>query len=239
MSATHEIVMRDAQMKADSFAGLSRRYAASGHSWLALHAQVAADLAAADFAAARTQDTAWDRAQVAAEIAALIDETKDSRDVAFDVRAILANALGDAAYDVWGGLVGNLDHLEGFGPADLDAHMDALAQRFSDDTVEVYLGRLDLACAYMPIAVTASDRIARQYDKDVSGFEAWLIRRSLANGDTTLTQYDLLWTLGMEAVASIEELPTSPRQARHVVLSRLVWAVGPQEAGRLLDSLEA
>jgi len=79
--------------------------------------------------------------------------------------------------------------------------------------------------------------ISDQYDVDMAKFEAWLIRRSIARQDLHLTQYELLWSLGTAALASVATLPADPTQARHLVISRLVWAVGPDEAPELLAAL--
>lgn len=238
MSIPQNVLTRDADMKTQSYQGMSREYAAAGHSWLAVHAQVASDLAAADHAALLSNSTTWDRDAVADSIANLDLDGSTARDAAYATREAISAGLDDIAFEVWREYISGLDHLEGLPTVDLTLLQQGLEERFAHTSAEEYLGyRLTeaeegSARAASLAADTASipDAIVAQYDADVAAFEAWLLQRSITIKDFHFTQYEMLWSLGMAAVASLPPLPGDAEAARHMVLSRLAWAIGPVEA---------
>lgn len=237
------IAFKDADQKTRSFEGLSQQYAAGEHTWLALHAQVASDLAAADRAANETRSTTWSRAAAADAIAALDLGDSEPRQIAFLVREAISNQLDDIAFQSWREVVGSLDHLDGLPSPDVRIFGEALSQRFAGRTTEEYLWQrqteaVDCSRKAQDARQTGAPKgavIMAQYDGDVAAFEAWLIRRSLELRDFHLTQYELMWALGTAALSALPQLPAEPETARHMVLSRMAWAVGPQEAAQFIS----
>lgn len=232
--APNDVIMRDAEQKTRSFAGLSRQYAAQGHAWLALHAQAASDLAAAHYATLSTGVDSWDRAPLTEALAAMDIEGCDASQAIFHTRREIGESLTDDAFALWRDTTATTHHLNGLGTVTCDTFRQALEARFADLAVEEYLWRRTQEAQQADDeARTTLDTvmaIRRHYDGDVAAYESWLIRRSLALGDFPLTQYELLWALGMAAIGGLPALPEDALTARQMVLSRLAWALGPEEA---------
>lgn len=229
----------DAQMKAACYAGMSRHYATYGHGWLAVHAQVAADLAAAQAAVLTSAtSTPWVGAAVASTLAQTALEGLTARDVAREARAAIAQHLSDEAYDSWSTLTSSLEHLDAGLDISPETFTGEIQSRFEGLSPEDYIAlRRAEGLSEVPPGGDLAQLISDQYDADMAAYEAWLLRRSLERGDTHLTQYELLWSLGTAAVSDLGTLPSDPVLSRRRVLSRLFWAIGPDEGENFLTEL--
>lgn len=225
----------DAKQKAHSYAGLARSYATGANdAWLALHAQLAADTAAAVAVGG----------QVPALGALLPELTKefagDARRVLVSLRALIAARLDEDTCAAWSEMIADPEYLADLPPATPDYLASLTAARgITDDGIEEAINAKEEQASALAeearAALSSGDEetaINALYDGDLCKFEEWLLRRAVAAEDTGCASVELTWSLAVGALSQVD-WDRSAREVQHQVRSRLAWAVGPGQARSL------
>lgn len=239
-------LLTDAQHKAKAFSGLAHSYAKDYETWLALHAQFAADLAAAQAALleggldpAGLQDVVTQSLELSQ-----IDPVQPHLS-ALQARDAIARVMPDEVRNNWRERLASLDYLDNQPPATPQGIIAIAAERLNGADIDTYLvSKRQEQDEYRHQAISAWDEgnawgaIEGTYGADLAGFEAWLVQRSRMIGDDHLVQTELLWTLACAALEQISDMPEDYDAAVATVRSRLAWAVGPAESASLAGALD-
>lgn len=245
MNIMQELLI-DSMQKKKAFQGLAHTYAREGNSWMAIHSQFISDLFAVEHLlleqGASTDDF---RGVILSAITSNVIDVENARVAVENYRKILRGSLPEEIAQQWETGIAKLDYLNTIiGMVDSAPARIAKAGRVGEMSVQDYaLGRRREQGEYLANAnamYEAGDMweaINNMYNADLSGFEAWLVQRSIVLGDEDLVFCDLLWALAVAALEQLTSLPEDPAQAVFIVRSRLAWVVGPREAKDLSLSL--
>jgi hypothetical protein len=225
------LIVLDAQQKAQALAGLARIYASNNDLWSALHAQLAADIATATVVVGMPL-----RLTAADIVPALADlDDRDAIEVLNLMRDAIRSSLPEAArtqFDVHATPARDL-FLVGDRP-DPAQTLALAAARTGGLTVEDYVSHRVAQAregyAAASAARTAGDTwavVVANYEADLAAYEAWLLSRSQQAGDITFVQAEIGWALTVATLEQISELPNDPDAATLLVRSRLAWSTGP------------
>lgn len=235
---------QDAAQKAAAYAGLARNYLNNGETWMAVHAQTAADLFAAkavwgfDPSLIVEEDGESPFSfHLASAPKGAFAATADAASVVEYIRSGIEAVLPEEHHTGWRSILGSLD---GFVGKPLGSDLLATAfvsARLGDLTAEAFIvARLEEAAECYARAVEAElsddphSAIKARHSGDLATFEAWLVQRSMEVNDTALIQTTLRWDLAMSAIEHLGDLPEDPRAAARVIRSRMAWALGPEDA---------
>lgn len=252
----NELIVVDARAKAQAYDGLAARYLRAGDTFLAVHAQITADIYHA-VAMGKVDPLHFERLQFTGEQsierfisrAALLRWNRlpadaSPADIIKWFRKNISYRLPLRQVKLWRQ---NLSDVQRF--LDMPEPDATLASSFA----KVRIGERD-PHMWVNARFSSADRYAARskelrsngsrrqalrawYASDLASFEAWLVSRSLASGDRLLIQAELRWELAMEAIEQIESLPEDFESARDTVRSRLAWVVGPQSVDDLVKHL--
>ena len=239
-------LLKDAQHKSQAFSGLAHMYAKDYETWLALHAQFAADLSAAQAALLESNldPTGLNDAVAQSLDYSQIDPVQPHLS-ALQARDAISRVMPDDVRNHWRERLTSLDYLDNQPPATPRGILDISAERLNGSDIDSYLvSKRQEQDAFRHDAITAWDEgnawgaIEGTYGADLAGFEAWLVQRSRLIGDDNLVQTELLWTLACAALEQITDMPEDYDSAVAMVRSRLAWAVGPLESASLASVLD-
>lgn len=245
--ATLDTLIKDAHHKNAAFSGMARNYAQEHETWLALHAQFAADLSAArgTLLVAGLDPHGLSDAVRASLGLSQVDPAQPHLS-ALQARDAISRVLPSDVATRWRSELSHLDHFEGQPAADPTGISNITLERLNGQEIHAFLvGKRQEQEECRHQAVEAWDAgdvwgaIEGTYGADLACFEAWLVRRSMLIGDDALLQAELLWTLACAALEKIPAIPEDYDAAVATVRSRLSWAVGPQEAPSLAHALDA
>lgn len=240
----NQVDVIDAQHKERAYRGLALHYALTvGDAWLALHAQVAADLAAATVVGCENP-TLVGPDGVPALAGALQDasvhldgEPGDAEHALAAVRNVIEHALPESSRGAWRARLADIAFLSALPPATPDLVQDMNDDRTQGMDVDDYIQmRYDEADEHMDRAGALRrdgqewEAIQATYASDLCAFEAWLLARSVNVGDEDCVQAEMRWALAVAALEALTSLPTDVDEASFLVRSRLAWAVGPHDA---------
>jgi hypothetical protein len=250
-----QLIVADAKAKAQAYEGLAERYLRAGETFLALHAQIAADVARAvslgtndpmgfargrdghsvlERAIARTSALPWNRLPVDA----------NPQDTLEWLRRFISLRLPLGTVRKWRKSLAPADRFAFAAPVDPQLATNFATLRVGQrDPYQWVNAKFRAADLYADRARALLDYGSQRqalrawFASDLAAFEAWLVSRSLAAGDKLLVQTELRWQLAMAAIEQISSLPEGYEQARTSVRSRLAWAVGPEAAEDLANHL--
>lgn len=243
------LTLIDAAQKEVAYRGLAQHYVASGDAWLALHAQVVADLASATLVL--EQFELADAVNLTALEGAFTENTsiaegKHPESALAGIRATLALALPVEVWDVWVARVGTSDLFGELTELSPDGVLELVAARVDGADVNDYIqARFQEATEKSELAreFQASSReweaVVASYAADVATFEGWLFEHSLQVGDASCIQAEMRWALAVAALESIAQLPTDLVAATAMVRGRLAWALGPIDAPAFAARIQA
>lgn len=239
-------ILKDADHKAAAYAGLAKTYASDYETWLALHAQFAADVAAARaaLAVAGLSPEGLEDAIAQSLNLSQIDPSQPHLS-ALQSRDAIARVIPEAQKSEWRARLSNLDYLSSLPPANPQGLNTITDERLMGADIDAFLlTKRKEQAEFRDQAILAWDggdgwgAIEGTYAADLAGFEAWLVQRSRAIGDISLVQAELLWTLACAALEQITDMPDDYDAAIAVIRSRLAWAVGPEESPALVYALD-
>lgn len=248
---------QDRLARSMAYAELSRRYAAEGNAFAAVHAAWAADLCAA-------KAVLWERAvassahpeeqfsaaaqSVSGALAAPAPEERRPRDAAGAVRAVrraLGAALDRKVQHRVTAAFGALDHLEGLALPDDQAGGRTAAARLQGSSVhELSLLRRRGARDCMAVAQAMHDggrdaeALRMLWQSDWAAFEAYLLDAAMAVGDEFLVTVELRWELARQAATGLSGLSPDLVAAADSIRAMLASAVDPAEVDRLEEHYE-
>lgn len=240
-------LLADAQQKNAALSGLAHSYARQDESWLALHAQCAADLAAmrATLYAGGAQDTEEVDTRISQSLVFTIVDAAEPKEAAQKSRDVIASHLKEDQRIYWQNALHPIDYLARVPAASLQGIRAINAERFPNGDVDEFLRtrraeqhdrRVEAVAAWDEGNVWGA--IDGTYAADLAGFEAWLVQRSRTIKDTEYVQTELLWTLACAALERIPAMPEDYDAAVGLVRSRLAWSVGPLEVQSLAYALD-
>jgi hypothetical protein len=234
-------IHNDAAHKERAYSGLARHYGIEiKDSWLALHAQITADLAAGVIIGATVFYDLDDEGF--STLAKTLDVTLDGKkgDAGRTLKALRKDIMSRLPLEFaepWVNRLAPLDYLENLPAANPSYIQDCTKLRLAEyNTNDFIQYRYDEADELMDQA-SENFKIGQEwkaiesaYSSDLSAFEAWLVSKSVLMGDQDLVQTEMRWTLATRALDDIKELPSTFDKALFTVRKRLAWAVGPREA---------
>lgn len=235
MATAAELLHRDAPQRAAAFVGLSKAYTNAGDSWMALQAQMAADLICVSESLSRRQDKEeiWAAVQSKLSAGSDITRTHSARETAEAFRKELASVL---PADVTPTLVGLLSHLSNKNDMDPGLAMAIAEARTQGSDFATHIKsclkvRDDRASAALEASKKGAEwqAVEAQYESDLAAFDAWVTSRCAQTGDNHLIWAQLRWALVTEALEQMGGLPDTVEESKKWVRSRLTWAVGPAE----------
>lgn len=238
MNIAQELLV-DSKQKKSAFQGLAHEYAREGNSWMTVHAQFLSDVFTAEnILLQKSLPSEQFKNSVFSQITSNLINVDNTRTAVEAYRKIMAGSLPVEIVQDWETTISSLDYLDNIvGTVDSAPVPIAKAGRIGEMSAQDYaLGRRREQGEYLAnanatyAAGDAWETINNMYNADLSGFEAWLVQRSIVLGDEDLVFCDLLWALAVAALEQLTSLPEDPRQAVFIVRSRLAWVVGPREA---------
>lgn len=249
MITKHDLVTH-AQQKQQAYNGLARIYSHADDTWIAVHAQIAGDLAGADallYSHGMNVETVQNfHRDVSFVLSGALFKSYFPMNVIEESRRAIARCLpAEVNRASWEeGL--QILHFMDLNPVAEHTQMEAVRERrLGDKSPEEYVveRRMEQASKIDEANHAWTDKNAwaaaeAAYSADLAGFEAWLVQRSIALGDTDLVQCELLWGLGCAALEQLESLPSDPLAAIYIIRSRLAWAAGPSEVVGLAGALD-
>lgn len=243
----------DAQHKERAYRGLAKHYAqlphgaASGDGWLAVHAQLAADLAAAVVVGAPNPTRVGPDGRSALAVTLLDNadllERATARTVVTDLRNRIEHGLDEAYRSAWRARLASPAYLPEETPtADLaqmlrDQRLGGMSPAMFADAQFAHADQQMAAARDLLARGKTWPAVEAGYAADLAAFEGWLVARSAAAGDDDLVMTELRWTLAVAALETLEGLPEDLEPASNIVRSRLAWAVGPSDAYDLAHHL--
>lgn len=238
--------LTDADQKAKAYSGLARYYAAGNDAWLAIHAQIEADLASAAFL---LESYNLDVEQVLNEIAEKIDthtvEGDNAADVMIQIRSIISSSLPHDIIELWEENLTNTEMFNHLQEASSENSEKMAETRMNGTDVENFIAsKKEEASSQMEKArefLSTGDEwdaVITAYASDLAAYEAWLFERSHKLNDSSYTQAEMMWSLAMSSLEKISELPTDIKEATNLVRSRLAWVAGPKEGKELVSVFE-
>jgi hypothetical protein len=245
--ATVDTFIKDAHHKNAAYSGMAHAYAAKHETWLALHAQFAADLAAAQGALLSDGLDPHGLSEVVRSSldASQMDPAQPYLS-ALQARDSISRVLPHDTVGQWRVMLAHLGHFENQPPASPDGIATLTRERLDGQDAQSFLvnkRQEQEECRVQAVeAWDAGDvwgAIEGTYGADLACFEAWLVRRSLLIGDDSLIHAELMWTLACAALEKIPAIPEDYDAAVALVRSRLSWTVGPQEAPSLARALDS
>jgi hypothetical protein len=237
--------IQDAAHKERAYRGLALHYLETGNSWLALHAQVAADMSAATVIASHPIHEVMedDGTPVIAQVMYKLHSAMGAAGTASVsellelTRAGIAQMLPAESRRMWHDRLTAIELYEG-APAIAataiaetnDRWLDGLApEEFVNSQIRLARKAYRLAQDRDAVADSAGASVSR-YDADLSMFRAWLVARSMQVGDLALTQTEMKWDLAHSAVQSLSSPDGDAYGSEEKVRARLAWALGPADA---------
>lgn len=244
---------QDAEHKERAYQGLARHYLSSGESWLALHAQLIADLAAANAVSGynvsqnRTPDGANTLATLLGSASTTsLGESVNPKNAVDRARKEIEKVVDTRVLRAWENRLSDPSAYEFASDATPTAARVLRETRLGGQSPEEFVtSRRTAAEANYQYAVQCYDAgdewgaIEAIYGADLFNFEAWLVQRSINAGDDLLVQVELKWTLAMKAIDQMGAMPTVLNDAVRLVRSRLAWALGPVDAALFANQLPA
>lgn len=235
----------DSDQKFKAYSGLARYYAAGNDAWLALHAQIEADLYLAAFMLdsynMETDEILADISQKMLNLSVLSNNTEEAL---VSMRSIISDSLPSDVLELW---ENNLSNNEMF------AHLEEVSSEHCEKMAETRMNGLSIedfvTAKYADAEVQkikaeeflASgnewEAVVAYYASDLAAFEAWLFERSMNLKDVAYTQAEMMWSLAMTSLEKISELPNNVKESTSLVRSRLAWVAGIKEAKSLSQVL--
>ena len=243
-------LVADAQHKEMAYRGLAKFYALSEETWLALHSQIKADLAAATLVLKEDptlvgHDNHSALAQRLRDEAPLLSGREgDAVEYLISFRNLFEHLIPEDTRNSWRSRLANIDFMESLPAASVDRVKEMKAARLrgleAETLVENLYSEADARMEQASGLLSSDnvwDAIVAAYESDLAAFEGWLISRSLLVGDENLVQVEMRWTLAVQALADLPTLPNDFTEATALVRSRLAWVVGPTDARDLSKNL--
>lgn len=252
-----EVLYADTTAKQRAYTDLSKRCAAAGDAYRAVHAAWAADVNT-------VQAVMWERVMVASPIpeaqfdaiadtiaSALANHSTmpaaatDARAAVTSARDGLAAAFDAPAQRVIAAKYAPLDHLDGLPHPTADDGLRVLQTRTHGDPVETVIARkrhTAQACMVAAQQLRSEGQIdeamQQAWQADWATFEAYLMEVALQVGDTNLVTVDMRWALAADLFAAIPSLPSDFVVAVGMVRDRLKQSLGSIEGERLAEQFE-
>lgn len=249
---TPEVLYADTVSKKRAYGELSKRYAANGDAYAAVHAAFAADVQT-------VQAVMWERVMVASPVPeeqfAAVGETvtkalaayataptgaTDARSAVEAAREGMAGAFDPVAQRILSGEYLALDHLDGLPHPDVAAGAQISATRTKgEDAAVVALKRQQAARDCMTVAKSMhregrlDDAMRQAWQADWATFESYLLDAAAQVGDVSLITVEMRWTLATDAIAKIVALPSDFAAAVTTIRGRMVNSLGTIEGQRL------
>lgn len=245
MAADASLIVMDAAHKERAYRGLARHYAETGDAWLALHAQSAADIAAATVAVGQAPALVSLAGELVEEGLPLSGETGDAEGALIALREKVAACVPLHRRDTWRARLQDPSYLRTLPMARAQELRSMAAARLAGDTPVAFVSRRlsesrdgMSEAARLRVAGESWQAVEACYDSDLAAFEAWLVARSFEVGDEDLAQVEMRWALAVAVLETLTSLPEEFRAAAEIVRSRLVWVVGPADAPDLARYLQ-
>jgi len=242
MSSVKEIAVLDAEHKEKSYRGLAHHYAKNGNTWMAVHAQATADVAALTVALNQRFNFVDAAAALSDGGVKTAGDSSDAKHAVEQFRIFLAERLTEEQRAAWRARLAPLAYLEGLPAISPDWLRETVSARFDElDPADFVSTKMADAVSHMSKATVLLsegrewEAIEACYESDLNVFEGWLINRSIFVKDTEFVQTEMRWALAVAVLESLSSLPTDFSEAAAVVRSRLVWVVGPNDAEDLAD----
>lgn len=244
-----DLVIRDATHKQRAYRGLAIRCAELGDAWLAVHGQLASDLAALTVLCGAANVDAGEMGSLASRgILARAAEIDTAGWYGYDAlttaRVAALDELPADTAEEWQTVWGDPAPFEMLGPVVPHDLLTAHSGRFASGSIDVFVAERT------QVALEAHQRgnellrdglvwdaVLSFYASDLALYESWLFARAHSAGDPLLTGAELQWRLGVAALEQLAELPVDPMAARFTVRSRLAWALGPVQATEFAAAL--
>ena len=230
------LMVVDAKQKTRALRGLAHEYTDNDDPWLAIHAHLAADLAAVRLVWTTATPEQWTGfTAAAADHLAQLEFPAPPGEALALARGVLAAYLPPDVVQDW---IASLDPaaeltLQGY-PHGAKILADV---RLSGDTIEAFRDRKANECAVTAARVNKVmvdeemwNAVELMYAADMAAYESWLAERAMLAGDDLLITLELRWMLTVGALSALKHMPEDFSKAVGVVRSRLAWAVGPSLA---------
>lgn len=254
---TPEVLYADTVSKKRAYGELSKRYAAAGDSFAAVHAAFAADVQT-------VQAVMWERVMVASPVPeeqfAAVAETVtkalaayatgptsagDARSAVEAARAGMAGAFDPVAQRILAGEYLPLGHLDGLPHPDAEAGARVASTRTKgEDASTVALKRQQAARDCMAVALSMhrdgrlEDAMRQAWQADWATFESYLLDAAAQVGDASLITVEMRWALATEAISKVAALPSDFTQAVSAIRDRMASSLGTIEGKRLIERFE-
>jgi hypothetical protein len=254
---TPEVLYSDTVSKKRAYGELSKRYAANGDLYGAVHAAFAADVQT-------VQAVMWERVMVASPVpeeqfkavgetvtkaltiyAATPVHAATAREAVEQARAGMAAAFDPVAQRIIDNEYLTLDHLDGLPHPD-SAAGDLIAETRTkgEDPALVAQKRRRAAKDCMSVAVSMQregrldDAMRQAWQADWATFESYLLDAAAQVGDKSLITVEMRWALATEAISKIPALPSDFAEAVNTIRTRLLNSLGTIEGQRLAARFE-
>jgi hypothetical protein len=241
---TFDIVDADAVQKAQAYAGLAGLYVHSGDAFLALHAQLLADLALASRA---LHDAGLPDGNFLEAITQKMTAESEQLDKATPAEALLiirdlvSASLPEGVNVVFGDTFNPLYELVEDAPPSSDvAQVMSQSRLVGLDPEDYVAGKYAEAQEHRAQARHGAvwDGVVSNYAADLAFFEGWIIEKAIESGDTLFVQAEIRWALAMATLETIKGLPEDATAAASMIHGRLAWVLGPDEAPAFLSALQ-
>lgn len=254
---TPEVLYSDTVAKKRAYGELSKRYAAAGDAYGAVHAAFAADVQT-------VQAVMWERVMVASPVpeeqfkqigdtvtralmayAAAPLAAMTARQAVEDARNGMGAAFDPAALSILAAEFLPLTHLDGLPHP--DAHAGAAIAHTRTKGEEPRLvaqKRRRAARDCMTVALSMqhegrlNDAMKQAWQADWATFESYLLDAAAQVGDTSLVTVEMRWALATEAIAKIPALPSHFTDAVTLIRAQMLNSLGTIEGQRLAERFE-
>lgn len=240
-------ILHHVEQKKLAYHGLAKAYARNDNGWMALHAQAMSDFLAAEKVLRSHGEPVLSFLQQAEQtiLSRGHGEVLEARTIAEEIRKSVESLLSEELRGEWEEELLPLDYLKDnvtVSRQQIEAMKKARLQGGdAQQAVEILRTSQGRKIAEANIQWERGDvwkASSEAYDADLTGYEAWLIQRSIALHDTDFVQCELLWGIGCAALEQLKNLPANPTDAVFLIRSRLAWALTPQEAISLSAALK-
>lgn len=254
---TPEVLYADTTSKKRAYGELSRRYAANGDFYGAVHAAFASDVQT-------VQAVMWERVMVASPVPEeqfkAVGETVTKALTAYAENPVHATTAREAVEQARAGMgaafdpvaqriIDNeylpLDHLDHLPHPDSAAGLAIAETRTKGEAPTLVAQKRRRAardCMAVAIAMQREGRLddamRQAWQADWATFESYLLDAAAQVGDTNLITVEMRWALATDAVSKIPALPSNFADAVATIRARLLNSLGTIEGQRLAERFE-
>jgi hypothetical protein len=238
----------NAEQKAHAFHGLAKSYLKSDEVFLALHAEIASEIASLDKILYNHYEDAYVmdlKKEISYAISDIDFDSNNVEAIILNVRETIVDHLNFEVREEWNTLLPDVSFFGDSILVEVEEKLRELSEsRLENNSVDKFVEyKRSCQAENLEKANNCYDSqeywnaIECCYNADLDGFEAWLVQRSLTLGDDSLVQCELLWALACATLEQMGSLPEEPVSALNLERSRLAWVAGPEEALSLSEVL--